>query len=438
MRLLSLLGVAAGLALAAAPARAGTVGASASCYKECLANVGFSAEPGEHNRLVFRVTATAAMVRDDAAPLRAGSGCVQRSAHEATCAFPGGATYSRLGLISTGDGDDEVALSADGWTLTVELGAGNDAFDGGYALVHGEEGADVLSAGEHAASLDGGSGDDRLSGGSGADFLRGGEGIDSLAGGGGDDVLEVADGMPDRADGGPGRDRLSYADDFRGVVVDLADAALEGAPGEGDAASAIEDVAGGSGADRIAGDNADNRLVGGSGSDAVAGRGGDDVLVAAHDDDVYDGAPQNRDRLDGGRGNDRLGAGRRQRTRVTCGSGRDVIRVTFAAPAALARNCERIVFELGTGQGEIRFRRRGIVEVPCPAGDARRRPRCMVRVRVTARRAVERRASIRRGDRARLRFGRVLTGRVRIDLRLRDHGRQPVRAALIVAFGPRR
>lgn len=97
--------------------------------------------------------------------------------------------HSRLGAVSTGNGNDTVRIEAytnasgDGNTFTVSLGAGNDSFTGvswnGITrfVVSGGAGADTIVAGTGADRLDGGAGADRLTGGSGQDVfvLRAGQ-----------------------------------------------------------------------------------------------------------------------------------------------------------------------------------------------------------------------------------------------------------------------
>lgn len=420
------------LLTAASPAHAGTVGASpGDCYKsDCLANLGFAAEPGEENRLSIRVGPAQAVVRDDGAPLTVNSGCRRLSPNEASCDFRPGEQYSRLGVISLGDGDDLLTLDADDWTLSVELGDGDDRFTGGRGIVDGGPGADVLTANGRAADLRGGPGDDRLEGAGDSDTLTGGPGSDEMTGGGGDDVLEPGDGVADRVDGGAGRDRLSYRLAAGPVHVDLADDAPEGAAGEGDRVTTVEDVEGTGGADRLAGDDGPNRLDGSAGADNLTGRGGGDVLVAGGDGDGGP-LPSGADRLEAGTGDDLLvpGAGE---TSAICGTGEDTVRLTDGAAIRFGVTCERALLRTGSGVGRLRFRPGGVLEVPCPAGEARPGPRCVVRATVIDMRAVERRAVIRRGGVARLRFGRRWRCRVLLELRIEDTGRAPVRTSLTV------
>jgi aryl-phospho-beta-D-glucosidase BglC (GH1 family) len=97
--------------------------------------------------------------------------------------------HSRLGAVSTGNGNDTVRIEAyttasgGGNTFTVSLGAGNDSFTGvswnaiTRFVVAGGAGADTIVAGTGADRLDGGAGADRLTGGSGQDVfvLRAGQ-----------------------------------------------------------------------------------------------------------------------------------------------------------------------------------------------------------------------------------------------------------------------
>ncbi len=118
--------------------------------------------------------------------------------------------------------------------------------------------------------------------GDGADnVLDGAGGNDRLTGRGGGDVLA----------GGPGVDEASYADKTLAEPVDVT---LDGQPNdgtggaipgttEGDNVVGVEDVTGGAGDDRLAGDGAPNLLQGGRGDDTVLGGGGDDVLDGGPD-----------------------------------------------------------------------------------------------------------------------------------------------------------
>jgi len=316
------------------------------------------------------------------------------------------ATSVRLD-VRTGDGDDEVVQDLPG------------GLPGVTATAFGEAGADVLTAaGGDPATLIGGPGDDMLTGGTAFDTLLGGPGADRLAAGAGDDKLSgegpgggsVGD---DLLDGGPGSDGVLYEERTEPVAVDLVDAAPDGAAGEADVLRGIENVFGGAGTDRLAGDDGPNLLFACppirprcGGADVLAGRGGKDeltgssggdrldggdaddfLLAGAGADELFGGAGDDflngqsgTDRVDGGTGDDQgfdgagadryrlgdgddrlvnpSGAGARQRDDVSCGAGADAI---FAPSAAdrLAVDCDEVRVkgvrvELGEARGGVR------------------------------------------------------------------------------------
>ena len=164
-------------------------------------------------------------------------------------------------------------------------------------------------------------------------------GAGTLSGGPGRDMLTVSGLGNDVIDGGADRDTLSYAARSMPVRVDLARGTADGAGGEHDRLSGIEDVIGGAGDDLLLGDGERNQLTGGAGDDRLDGRGGNDRLNdigpgadtlrgGAGDDKLY--APGRRDRLFGGAGNDVLSpafdGGRLLARTLHCGSGSDHLR----------------------------------------------------------------------------------------------------------------
>jgi Ca2+-binding RTX toxin-like protein len=153
---------------------------------------------------------------------------------------------------------------ADGVMLIpVLLTAGNDTYTGTVDadVVYGLAGADTLT---------GGAGSDQLYGDAGADSLVGGDGDDMLSGGAGNDVLI----------GGAGNDTASYAEATTAVTVNLATTAQQNTGGGGrDTLTTLENVIGGSAADRLTGDANANRLDGGAGADVLTGGAGNDVLI---------------------------------------------------------------------------------------------------------------------------------------------------------------
>jgi Ca2+-binding RTX toxin-like protein len=255
------------------------------------------------------------------------------SGDEGADSLTGGGGVDRL---SGGEGNDTLSGQADGDNLAG--GEGDDQLDGGTE-------GDALDGGAGSDALDGGDGDDVLTGGDGADRLSGGPGADlasyaaqssplqlsvddlandgvdgerddirtdveSVLGGGGPDRLlgspraDRLDGGPgdDVIDGGPGPDILvggdgvdtvSYAARTTSVSATLGGAG--GAPGEADVIDAsLENLRGGSAADR---------LVGAVGTaNVLFGEGGDDLLIATEDggeaDTVICGAGVDRSSID--------------------------------------------------------------------------------------------------------------------------------------------
>ena len=178
-----------------------------------------------------------------------------------------------------------------GGGLYARGGPGGDSLSGDAPRtdLRGGDGNDRISAGDafQYSALDGGDGDDLLLGGPSSDVLDGGGGRDRLLGRGGSDVM--SDGDRDRAHGGagPGADVLRGGSDIdmvdygrrtARVVVDLADVRPDGAVGERDELVGVENVRGGRGDDRLAGNGRANVLRGRAGDDRLIGRGGDDLF----------------------------------------------------------------------------------------------------------------------------------------------------------------
>jgi len=173
-------------------------------------------------------------------------------------------TGAKRGFVQTGDGDDEISISAQsngpGWsnTFSIDSGAGDDnvSVEGapnGFSRTNIDAGAGddrVVSRNQTTDTISGGSGDDRIDAGEGDDDLSGDEGEDTLIGGAG----------ADRLDGGDDRDVL------RG--------------GSGD-----DVIIGGQGNDILMGEGVDRSHAGGTGrlSDWS------DVAVSARNIDGSDG-----------------------------------------------------------------------------------------------------------------------------------------------------
>jgi Ca2+-binding RTX toxin-like protein len=159
----------------------------------------------------------------------------------------------------------------------------------------GGPGDDNLTGDSKANVLTGRGGDDSLIGQAGNDNLRGGSGEDSLYGGGDTDTLDGGTG-PDRIDGGSGlHDTVTYAGRSTALRVTIGD----DLPNDGSASDGasrtfrdnvlgdVENVIGGSGDDRLVGNDVANTLTGGPGADKLFGLGGGDTLLA--DDGIADG-----------------------------------------------------------------------------------------------------------------------------------------------------
>ena len=162
-----------------------------------------------------------------------------------------------------------------------------------------------------------GTGNDRIEGNAAANVLDGGSGSDRLTGKDGDDILMGRAG-DDMLTGGRGSDTARFV-----TAADVtADLALSGAQrtGEGrDTLKGIENLWGGTGANRLWGDGAANRLRGAEKADLLNGRGGDDTLEGRGGNDRLFGKEGN-DRLTGGTGNDLISGGTGVDTAIFGGS----------------------------------------------------------------------------------------------------------------------
>ena len=334
----------------------------------------YIAAPGESNRIALALESApfpspaTFVLRDAGAAVVVGAGCVALDANTVRCQASPGAPI----VIDAGDRDDTVSVPSQRSNETfVRGGEGADALTGSGKL-SGGPGNDVLTGGDDypgpksdsgpPTTLAGGPGDDLLRGVGAVNLSGDGDGWTSLDG-------STADG-PDRGGGndtmigGNGDAVVSYAGRSAGVRIDLADPqGAQGAAGERDRLSAIDDVVGGAGDDVLLGDDARNTLGGGGGDDRLVGRDGWDSLAAGSGSDTLEGRAGNdtldggpgRDVLRGGLGSDRLFAlstgdrleggrggdlflARRARS-LSCGSGRDVVAVPRGT---LLDGCERV------------------------------------------------------------------------------------------------
>jgi Ca2+-binding RTX toxin-like protein len=169
--------------------------------------------------------------------------------------------------------------------------------------------ADVenVLGGSNDDRLVGNGSDNRLEGRDGHDWLYGASGYDTLVGGAGDDALDgggySCNPAPmtlcvapegDALEGGPGSDIASYDNHAVPVTVDLRQSSGQGAAGEDDTFTSIENAMGGSGADVLIGDSLGNQLAGSWGNDTLDGGGyscnpAPMTLCVAPDGDILDG-----------------------------------------------------------------------------------------------------------------------------------------------------
>ena len=167
--------------------------------------------------------------------------------------------------------------------------------------VLGGTGNDTIAGNASANELLGGLGDDSLAGAAGADTLVGGHGSDTLSGDADDDTYVFEPALVPESDviselAGPsgGVDTIDFGvlPPSQPVTIDLDPSATSVATHTNRVltspdASLLENAAGGSGHDVIAGNQADNVLSGGAGNDDLEGRGGNDTLDGGEDDDIY-------------------------------------------------------------------------------------------------------------------------------------------------------
>jgi Ca2+-binding RTX toxin-like protein len=191
-----------------------------------------------------------------------------------------------------------------GGSDTFRASLGNDIVDGGtgtdtYDLSLTQAGATINLTSGAAASAATGSDTlfsiENVIGSSGDDQITDGAGANNLAGGVGNDTFNLTnDNARDTINGGNGnRDTISYATFTAGLTVTLGNNGAQttvggsGTNNNTDQISNIEDVVGGSGNDRITGNNLANILMGGVGADVLNGGNGADTLTGGVGADTF-------------------------------------------------------------------------------------------------------------------------------------------------------
>jgi Ca2+-binding RTX toxin-like protein len=246
-------------------------------------------------------------------------------------------------VVDAGEGNDEMYISGYlGGDDTLSGGAGNDRIYSGLGedridgeadndSLYGEAGDDLLLGGSGNDIVDGGAADDVIFGDAGHDILVGDLGNDVIKGNAGDDtfvVLATGDGR-DSYDGGDGVDTLDYSALSSAVNLTLRE---DVTTYQTDTIKNIENVTGGSAADKLTGNEFANVLTGNAGDDTLKGMVGDDTLNGGEGNDDLDGGVGNdqvaggagADDLVGGNGNDDLQGGLGNDT-LNGGAGNDVL-----------------------------------------------------------------------------------------------------------------
>jgi hypothetical protein len=169
---------------------------------------------------------------------------------------------NRNDIISGGGGDD-----------TLKGLDGNDRIDGGDGNddVRGGNGDDILNGGAGNDIVYGDAGNDRVNGGDGDDTLSGGSGNNTVTGGNGNDTINIkasADTGTSVINGNAGVDTLDFSSSTVGISIDLANTRQQKVINNLVlTVTTIENVTGGSGKDKIAGNSANNLLLGGGDAD---------------------------------------------------------------------------------------------------------------------------------------------------------------------------
>ena len=190
-----------------------------------------------------------------------------------------------------------------------------------YSL-EGRDEKDLYLITDEGFHLIGNEKDNHIQGGGGADLISGGTGDDELTGGLGNDTLN----------GGTGSDTADFSDKAYGLTIGLnAGNATVRLGAETDTLISIENLIGGSAADRLTGDVGNNWLSGGQGNDVLESGSGNDVV-------------------DGGEGNDLIvgGEGAGDDTYFG-GDGTDTVKYTSAKAGILVDLTKGIATSAGKG-----------------------------------------------------------------------------------------
>jgi Ca2+-binding RTX toxin-like protein len=208
-------------------------------------------------------------------------------------------------IMAIGNSGNNV-ISGNAQNNLLDGGAGNDTLDGGAGSdsvdYSARTGAVVLTlaAASAATVAVGGRAEDtvrnieNVTTGSGADRVIGDSAANTIATGNGNDLVRGGLGN-DTLDGGAGIDTVDFSDKSSGVSIALTDTGSVSVVigSESDLISNFENITGGSGNDRFAGNSASNTLLGGLGDDVLIGYGGADILTGGAGRDTFRFEAQN-------------------------------------------------------------------------------------------------------------------------------------------------
>jgi Ca2+-binding RTX toxin-like protein len=309
-RILLVVAAVVGLGLLPAAASAATVSVEETTGSFNQATLRYAAAPGETNQVTVTLgppTTTPGIVTlevtDKGAPLQTGASCTGGGLPgvSALCRIhaPRGAEFAYCGR------DCQTSVPGSEWrdSMAVELGDGDDSFDGSSLTAQGAE--------SWSENVNGGAGADTISTGGGKDTITPGPGNDVVHSGLAEDRV-IAEPTPD------GNDLLDLGTDAFNAVdysartepLHLAGGVLGGA-GEEDRLQGANVIIGGSGNDSfvssgpsewLRGGPGDDTLVGsqfkdfiygGPGNDTIRGEGGEDFLYGGEGNDTVEGGAGN-------------------------------------------------------------------------------------------------------------------------------------------------
>jgi Ca2+-binding RTX toxin-like protein len=184
--------------------------------------------------------------------------------------------------LSDSAGNDAVYLSTVTTNLTIDLDtSGTEITDGTNSINWSGTAIEHVAAGSGDDSITGNASDNQLSAGGGNDTLDGESGNDTY--------LFTSNWGSDTLSDSVGTDTVDFTGNTSNLTVDLDSAGTHVTDGTNTvnwSGTIIENAIGGSGADSITGNAANNLLSGGMGIDTLIGEAGDDVYVVDHSLDV--------------------------------------------------------------------------------------------------------------------------------------------------------